>query len=116
VVENYRNLLVWQRAVQLAVSLYRFTQGLPAEEMNGLSAQLRRAGVAVASNIADGCSRHSPAEHKHFFTIARGANIEVQTQLVIARELGYGDQATLDEAERLSVEVNRLLAALLKSP
>jgi four helix bundle protein len=89
--ESYRDLIVWQRAVQMSVALYRLTAAFPREEVYGLTSQLRRAGVSVASNIAEGWGRQSQGEYKQFLGIARGSNMEVQTQLVIATELGFGE-------------------------
>jgi four helix bundle protein len=75
---------------------------------------MRRAGVSVASNIAEGYARLSKGEYKQFLGMARGSNSEVQTQLVIARELGYGSPQLLDKAEGLSNEVGKMLAAILR--
>jgi four helix bundle protein len=75
---------------------------------------LRRAGVSVASNIAEGYGRGSTGEYKHFLGMARGSNSEVQTQLVIARELGFGDENSLIQADGLSQEVARMLVSLMR--
>src|SRR6185437_3417426 len=97
--ESYRDLLVWQRSIQMTVALCQLTASFPKEETYGLSTQLRRAGVSVASNIAEGYARTSTGEYKQFLGMARGSNSEVQTQLVIARELGFGSLQVLDKAE-----------------
>ena len=112
--DSYRDLLVWQRAVQMTVSLYRLTSGFPKQEMFGLASQLRRAGVSVASNIAEGYGRMSTGEYKQFLGMARGSVLEVQTQLVISRELGFGEMEALNKAEGLSEEVGKMLAAILR--
>jgi four helix bundle protein len=112
-VESYRELIVWQRAIQLSVALYRFTHEFPRDEAFGLITQLRRAGVSVASNIAEGYGRMSTGEYKHYLGVARGANFEVQTQLVIAKELGLGDAAKLENVEGLSNEVGKMLATMI---
>ncbi len=111
--ESYRNLIVWQRAVQMSVAVYRLTAGFPREELYGLTSQLRRAGVSVASNIAEGYGRNTTGEYKQFLGMARGSNMEVQTQLVIAGQLGLGDQEKLVTAEGLSHEVGRMLVSLM---
>ena len=111
--EGYRDLVVWQRAIQLSVSLYKFTHEFPRDEAYGLITQLRRAGVAVASNIAEGYGRMSTGEYKHYLGVARGANFEVQTQLVIAKELGLGNREKLEAADGLSNEVGKMLTAML---
>jgi len=113
--EGFRDLIVWQRAIQLSVALYGLTALFPKEEIYGLTSQLRRAGVSVASNLAEGWGRQSDGEYKQFLGMARGSNLEVQTQLVIAHQLTFGDQSKLQTAEGLSMEVHRMLVALMKS-
>jgi four helix bundle protein len=112
--DSYRDLLVWQRAIQMTIAIYRLTSGFPKEEQYGLTSQLRRAAVSVASNIAEGYGRGTRGEYKQFLGMARGSNYEVQTQLVITRELNYGDPLILIDAEELSNEVGRMLAAIMK--
>jgi four helix bundle protein len=107
-VESYRDLKVWQRAIEMTLAIYRVTTGFPKEEVFGLTTQIRRAGVSVASNIAEGYGRNSRGEYKQFLGMARGSNLEVQTQLFIATELGYGNPQTLNEAVSLSIEVERI--------
>jgi len=111
---SYRDLVVWQRAVQMSVAIYRLTANFPKQEVFGLTSQLRRAGVSVASNIAEGYGRMSTGEYKQFLGIARGSILEVQTQLVISRELDFGDVEALNRAEGLSEEVGKMLSAILR--
>lgn len=111
---SFRDLILWQRAVQLTTAIYRCTEGFPREEMYGLTSQIRRAAISIPSNIAEGYGRSSRREYRHFLAIARGSNMEVQTQLVIARELGFGSQASLSGAESLSEQVGRMLSATLR--
>ncbi len=111
--ESFRDLFVWQRAIQKTVAIYKLTQDFPRQEIYGLTSQIRRAGVSVASNIAEGYGRASTGEYKQFLGMARGSNSEVQTQLVIARELGLGEVKNLDRAEGYSQEVGRMLVAIL---
>jgi four helix bundle protein len=113
-IESFKDLIVWQRSIQMSVALYRFTQAFPPDERFGLTNQLRRAGVSVASNIAEGYGRTSTGEYRHFLGIARGSNFEVQTQLVISRELGLGDRQQLVEVDGLSQEIARMLVAMIQ--
>jgi four helix bundle protein len=83
----------------MSIALYRATAAFPREELYGLTSQLRRASVSVASNIAEGWGRKSDGEFLHFLGMARGSNAEVQTQLIIAMELGFGDPAKLKLVE-----------------
>jgi four helix bundle protein len=110
---HYRELLVWQRAIQMVVNVYKFTRQFPREEQFGLTSQLRRAAVSVASNIAEGHGRGSTGEYRQFLGMARGSNFEVQTQLVIARELGYGDVALLTLSEGQSNEIGKMIHGIL---
>jgi four helix bundle protein len=111
--KSYRELIVWQRAIQLTVSIYRLSGSFPPEEKFGLTSQIRRAAVSVASNIAEGYGRGTRGEYKNFLGMARGSNFEVQTQLTIARELKFGSPELLLAAEGLSDEVGRMLFSII---
>ncbi len=113
--EGYRDLFVWQRSVELTVALYSLTEKFPKQEMYGLTSQLRRAGVSVASNIAEGWGRQSDGEFRQFLGMARGSNMEVATQLVIVSELRFGDEADRRRAASLSDEVGKMLVSLMKT-
>ena len=96
----------------MTVAIYKLTEDFPRQEVYGLTGQIRRAGVSVASNIAEGYGRMSTVEYKQFLGMARGSNLEVQTQLAIARELGFGDKDKLDRADGFSHEVGKMLVAI----
>ena len=112
---SFRDLVVWQRAMQLTVAIYRLTQKFPREEIYGLTSQIRRSAVSVPSNIAEGHGRLNSGEYRQFLGIARGSNFELQTQLEIACALEIGTPKLLDEAEGLSHEVGKMLYATLES-
>jgi four helix bundle protein len=114
-VQSFRDLLVWQRSIQLAVAVYRLTQGFPRAEIYGLTSQIRRAAVSISSNIAEGHGRLTTGEYRQFLGIARGSNFEVQTQLEIARAIKMGDSALLDEAESLSHEVGKMISGIINA-
>jgi four helix bundle protein len=99
----------------MTVELYRLTDTFPRQEMYGLTSQMRRAAVSIASNIAEGWGRQSDGEYKQFLGIARGSNMELQTQLIIAGKLGFGEASLLRSTESLSHEVGRMLVALMKT-
>ncbi len=88
-VKSYEELVVWQKAMLLAKSVYGLQKQLPKEEVYGLGDQIRRAVVSIPSNIAEGFGRESKSEFKHFLSIARGSLYEVKTQLQLAESLGY---------------------------
>jgi four helix bundle protein len=113
--ESFKDLSVWQRAVQLTCEIYKLTGAFPNAERFGLTNQLRRAWVSVASNIAEGYGRSTKGEYVLFLGHARGSVSEVETQLVIARALGFGTKQRLDSAESLCSEVGRMLRAMMKS-
>jgi len=114
VVQSFRDLQVWQRAMQLSVAIYRLTQGFPREEIYGMSSQMRRSAVSVPSNIAEGYGRNGAGEYRHVLGIARGSNFELQTQLEIVRALGFGDANLLNVTEGYSHEVGKMIYAMLE--
>ncbi len=114
-VRSFRDLEVWQRSMELTVMVYRLTQKFPREEMFGITSQLRRAAVSIASNIAEGQGHLNTREFRQYLGIARGSNYELQTQMEIARSLGFGDQSLLDEAERISLRIGQMLSKLLST-
>lgn len=111
---SFRELVVWQKSMQLAGTVYRLTQGFPREEIYGLASQLRRCAVSLPSNIAEGSGRLSAREYRQFLAIARGSNFELQTQLELARSFGMGDMEMIDDAEGLSHEIGRMLHSMLE--
>jgi four helix bundle protein len=113
--QSFRDLVVWQRAMQLTVAIYGLSKDFPREEQFGLTSQFRRSAVSIPSNIAEGQGRRSVGEFKQFLGIARGSNFEVQTQLEIARALKFGKIGLIDKAESLSHEVGKMIYALSDS-
>lgn len=112
--QSFRDLKVWQKSVEVTVMVYEFTRAFPKEEIFGLSSQMRRAAVSVASNIAEGSARGTKRDFRPFIRLARGSNCELQTHLVIARELRFGDRSKCDEIEKLTHEIGKMLSALSK--
>jgi len=111
--QDARDLIVWQRAIQLTVGIYTLTRSFPKDELYGLTSQMRRASVSVASNIAEGRGRLNPAEFRQFLGIAQGSIFELKTQLVVARQLEMGEGKALDKAESLSEEVSKMLGSFI---
>jgi four helix bundle protein len=111
--ESFKDLVVWQRAIQLTVAIYKLTALFPSSEQFGLTSQLRRAAVSVASNIAEGYGRSTTGEYVLFLGHARGSNCEVETQLVISKALGFGSEESRELAKSLSGEVSRMLVAMI---
>ena len=112
--QDFHDLIVWQRAIELTVSIYKLTRSFPKDEIYGLTSQMRRASVSVASNIAEGRGRLNPAEFRQFLGLAQGSIFELKTQLIVARKLELASTISLDQAESLSEEVSKMLAALIQ--
>ena len=113
--KNYRDLIVWQKAMAMAKRTYALTQGLPKSEAYGLLSQIRRAAVSVPSNIAEGHGRFTDAQFRYFLGNARGSLSELQTQLELAGDLGSLDKRLVHEAMEQGVEVARLINGLVAS-
>jgi four helix bundle protein len=112
---SFRDLTVWQRSIELTTCIYELSATFQNSETYGLTAQLRRAAISIASNIAEGAGRGSRREFRQFLSVARGSNCEVQTQLIIAARLKMANQDRIAPAESLSHEVGRMLNGLLQS-
>jgi four helix bundle protein len=112
---SYRDLVVWQKAVQFVSHIYRVTSSFPDNERYGLVSQLRRAAVSIASNIAEGQGRLTEGEFRQFLGHARGSLLEVETQLFIAQDLGFIDSGRFSMVEARSKEIGRLLNGLIGS-
>ena len=113
--QDYRELLVWQKAFELTVLIYKTTRAFPNEELYGLISQMRRASVSIASNIAEGRGRNNGREFRQFLGVARGSTCELLTQIQVAKALGLGDVLALDEVESLSNEVSKMLLAFIQT-
>jgi four helix bundle protein len=111
--QHYRELIAWQKAMDLVTHIYDITKQFPDDERFGLVSQMRRCAVSVPSNIAEGQSRNTRGEFKQFLGIARGSVAELTTQILISERLGYliDPKSTVDMAE----EVGRILSGLLNS-
>src|SRR6266404_2130018 len=104
---SYKDMIAWQKGIQLVKSIYELTSSFPDQEKYGLISKIRRAAVFIPSNIAEGQARFSPADFRHFLRIARGSLAELETQLVLARELRYITQEQLDQQSALIDELGR---------
>jgi four helix bundle protein len=111
-IESFKDLIVWQKAMDFADEVYRLTKLFPKEELYSLTNQIRRAVVSIPSNIAEGKDRHAIAEYLHFLSIAKGSLAEVETQLLLAVRFGYITEAQAGEAFQLREEISRMLVSL----
>jgi four helix bundle protein len=109
---NFRELIVWQKAMALALEVYKLTRSFPKEEAYVLTSQVRRAAVSIPSNIAEGHARQG-REYANFLSIARGSAAEVETQLLLAAQLGYLKPCEIEVALGLLTEVRKMSAAIV---
>ncbi|MBI4463731.1 MAG: four helix bundle protein [Acidobacteria bacterium] len=109
---DYKDLLVWQKGIALVKQLYELTHSVPIEEKYGLASQMRRAAVSVPSNIAEGQARHTTGEFVQFLSHAEGPIAELDTQLVLAIELGYCKDGEAESILQLISQLRKMLNAL----
>ena len=109
----FKELQVWQKAMELVEEIYRLTKLLPKDESFGLIPQIRRAAVSVPSNIAEGNSRNSVKEYVNFLSVARGSNSEVLTQLLICERIEYLSKQQTEKALLMCDEIGKMLNAMI---
>ena len=114
-VQSYRDLVVWNKAMDLVTEIYRVTMKFPKEELFGLMSQLRRAAVSIPSNIAEGKGRLSKGEFRQFLGNARGSLAEVETQILIAQNLSYLDETETNILLTKVEEVGKILNGLISA-
>jgi four helix bundle protein len=112
---SYRDLLVWQKALDLAVLIYHLSEKFPKSEIYGLTSQLRRAAVSVPSNIAEGYGRGSRKEYLQFLSIAQGSLKELETQVILAQRLDYVKEEDGEAVLSVSETVGKMLGGLMRS-
>jgi len=113
--KSYRELKVWEKAYQLCLKIYGLVKNFPVEERYGLSLQLRRSALSIPSNIAEGYGRKTRGEYIHYLYIAYGSWCELETQLLLAVDLGYIKKKEGEEILESGKEVERMLKALINS-
>jgi four helix bundle protein len=114
-VKDYRDLIVWQKAMGLVETIYCTTKAFPRDEIYGLTSQIRRAAVSIPSNIAEGNGRNTTRDYIHFLGMAYGSVKEVETQVLIAERLQYIDPNSSVQLIQMTTEVARLLSGLMNS-
>jgi four helix bundle protein len=113
--QSYRDLIAWQKARVLAGDVYKLTGTFPKAELFGLTSQLRRAVVSIASNIAEGKARYSNKEFAHFLRNSRGSLAETETQVILSGDFGYLTPAQVERTLAQADELSRILAGLISS-
>ena len=112
---NYRELMVWQKAIELALLVYRLSEEFPKREIYGLAAQIRRATVSIPSNIAEGYGRGSRREYVQFLYIAQGSLKEMETQTILSEKLTFATPAQAKRVLDASEVVGKMLGGLIRS-
>jgi len=113
--QTYKDLIVWQRGIELVAEIYKLTEKLPKSEMFGLTSQMRRAAVSIPSNLAEGYARKHRAEYVQFIRIAFGSGAELETQLLLVETLKFVDLKHLQKSKGLLDETMRMLNKLISS-
>lgn len=114
-IKSFTDLVAWQKSHTLAVEIYRHTREFPKEEVFALTSQLRRAAVSITSNIAEGFGRRTKADRTHFYDMARASLAEVQSQLLIARDVDYLEQSKFNSLAEKSVECHKIITGLINA-
>lgn len=113
-IKSFKDLNTWKEAHKLCLRVYLITKKLPDEERFGLSSQMRRAAISIPSNIAEGFSRRSYADKSQFYGIALGSNTELQSQILIAKDLDYITESDYNDLMSYCINTNKLLNGLIK--
>ena len=113
-VSSHKDLIVWQKGIQLCKVVYGATEKFPKEEIYGITSQMRRAAVSIPSNIAEGRSRNTTKDFLHFLSIALGSASELETQIEIAKELSFLSERKYIEISGLLTEVSKMTMGLMK--
>ena len=112
---NFKELNIWQKGFQVAINCFKLTAKFPPHEKFGLISQITRAGVSIPSNIAEGSSRSSDKDYKRFIEISLGSCFEAETQLLIAKELGFGEIQLTEVTLALLAQEEKMLTAFCKT-
>jgi len=111
--QSYKELIVWQKSVELVEAIYQLTSSFPKDELFGIISQIRRASVSIPSNIAEGYGRRSHKEYKQFYSISYGSALELETQLLISKRLELASNDKFPKSESLLNEVIRMLYVMV---
>jgi len=113
-IDNFKDLKVWQKGMEIVSGVYRLTEKFPKKETFGLVSQMRRCGISIPSNVAEGFKRQHSKEFRQFLHIALGSGAELETQLLIAKDLGYNDDGIIDELVEGIDHFSRMTRTLIR--
>lgn len=112
-IQSYKDLIVWQKAIKLVKEIFQLTKSYPKSEIYGIVDQMHRASISIPSQIAEGAGRNSKKELGRFYSIAYGSTLELETQLIISKELGLATEETLKPCLSLLEEISKMLRAMI---
>lgn len=112
-IKSYKELIVWQKAIKLVREIFILTNKFPRSELYGIISQIRRAAISIPSNIAEGYGRRSKKEYLQFYSIAYGSAMELETQIIISKELLFTSTENFDKVDLLLDEVCRMLNSMI---
>ncbi len=111
---KFKDLKVWQKAIKVVTKVYSDTSSFPKEEMYGTTSQIRRCAISIPSNIAEGAGRSTKKDFSHFLDIAKGSSFELETQLIISKELNYLDKVNFENLTTELDEIQKMITGLQK--
>jgi four helix bundle protein len=114
-IHSYKDLIVWQKSMDLVVEIYKITELFPKSEQYGLTSQMRRSSVSIPSNIAEGRKRGSRKDYRQFLIVAYGSGAELETQIEVAKRLKFVDDDKLRKADNLLSEVMKMLNKMISN-
>ena len=112
-IKSYKELIVWQKAIKLVKEIFILTEKFPKSELYGIISQMRRAAIAIPSNIAEGYGRKSSKEYMQFYSIAYGSALELETQIIISKDLLFTPVENFGKVDLLLEEVSRMLNSMI---
>jgi four helix bundle protein len=112
-IKSYKELIVWQKSMELVKEVYKLTKRFPSSELYGITSQIRRCAVSIPSNIAEGYGRKSTKSYAQFYSIAYGSALELETQLIISKELRLAPVEKFKEVDGLLTEVSKMLNSMI---
>jgi len=112
---TYKDLIVWQKGIDLVMAVYKLTEKFPKTEIYGLTSQMRRAAISIPSNIAEGRRKNSPNDYRRFLLISFGSGAELETQIIIAKKLNFADFDDYKISEDLLNEIMRMLNKMINN-
>jgi four helix bundle protein len=114
IMRDFKKIFVWERAQKFSVKIYEYTQSLPKEELYGITSQIPRAVISIPTNIAEGCGKNSEKDFCRFLSIALGSASEVQSLLLLIRDLNYKKEEEINSFENEIIEIKKMLYSLIE--